>query len=245
MKLSIIIPTYNEEKYIASIICQVQAVLLPSGIDKEIIVIDDCSTDGTYQQLAQFKGDPSVQIIRHPKNMGKTAGIVSGFKVSTGDFILIQDADLEYNPQDYPALLAPILEGKSKVVYGSRWKGSIKDMKLINRVANLISIATVNLLYGVYLTDVCGCYKIFPKEFFDKITIFSTHFGFESEVTAKALSLGYQISEVPIRYIARTRKEGKKINWRTALLMYWTLFQCRFFDNQQKKSMCTNNNFSS
>ena len=228
MKLSIIIPAYNEARYISDIIRRVLAVVLPEGIKKEIIVVDDYSTDETYQQLTQFEGNASVKIIRHLKNMGKTAGIVSGLKESTGDFILIQDADLEYNPQDYLTLLIPILKGNSKVVYGSRRRGSIENMELINRLANMISTQTVNLLYGIQLTDIYGCYKVFPRELFNRITITSNHFTFDSEVTAKLVKLGYQIMEVPICYKARTKKEGKKINWRKALLMYWGLIQYRF-----------------
>lgn len=228
MKLSIVIPAYNEARYISAIIRQVQAALLPDGVSKEIIVVDDCSTDETYQQLSQFERDPSVKIIRHSKNMGKTAGVMSGIQAATGDFILIQDADLEYSPADYANLLKPIIEGKTKVVYGSRWLGSIENMQPINRISNRISTKTVNLLYGLHLTDIYGCYKVFPKELFEKVKITSSHFTFDSEITAKLLGLGYQIVEAPIHYKARSRKDGKKINWRKALLMYWGLIQYRF-----------------
>ena len=230
MKLSIIIPAFNEELYIDSLLHQILAVSFPVGLSKEVIVVDDGSSDQTWQRLLSFDKPPFLKIFRNPTNLGKAAALKLGIKEASGDFILIQDADLEYSPNDYLYLLKPILEQQAEIVYGSRWRGSIQKMKRINWLANRISTHTVNLLCRTQLTDIYGCYKIFPKGLFNQIQIESRRFSFDSEVTIKLRKLGYSIVEVPIHYVARSRSEGKKINWRRALEMYWALIYFWFTD---------------
>ncbi len=228
MKLSIIIPAYNEEKTIKAIVDKVLEVPLPQGVSKEVVVVDDGSRDRTLEVLKNLPKDSRLKIFNHEKNQGKTAGILTGIKAAGGDYILIQDADLEYSPDNYSILLKPILDGKVKVVYGSRFLGRKERMEWINEFANRFSNVSFNLFYGHYLTDINTCYKIFPREVFNKIIITSKRFVFETELTAKLVRCGYKILEVPIEYTARSRQEGKKINWRTAVEMYWGIIQYRF-----------------
>ena len=228
MKLSIIVPVYNEERTVLAILKNIEAVSLPHNITKEIIVIDDGSTDTTKEKLKELT-NPSIKIFSHPNNQGKTAAVKLGIEKSTGDIILIQDADLEYSPTSYPELLEPILNNKASVVYGSRFQGNIENMELINRLANRISNITVNFLYHTRLTDIHTCFKVFKKEVIKNIKIESRHFSFDAEITAKLLNKGYNIIEVPIPYTARSRKSGKKINWFTATEGYFVLLKCRLF----------------
>ncbi len=227
MKVSIIIPAYNEQAFIAAIIGKVKAVVLPDNLSKEIIVVNDGSVDQTPQILHMFAQDTMIKIF-HQSNQGKAAALMTGLKNATGDIFLIQDADLEYDPGQYPCLLAPILAGKTDVVYGSRFLGNIRDMKFINRLANQMSNWTLRLLWGAHITDVNTCYKVFTRRSFEGITITSQHFAFETEITVKFLQKGMVIQEVPIDYTARTTKAGKKITWPTALEMYWPLIKYRF-----------------
>ncbi len=227
-KVSIIIPAYNEEMFIAAIIEKVQAVVLPQGLLKEIVIVDDGSKDRTKEILGSFSGLPGIIVI-HQENQGKTGALLTGIRASTGDILLVQDADLEYNPAQYPQLLMPILNGQTQVVYGSRFMGTIKDMQPINLWANTVSNWTVNLLYGVKLTDINTCYKVFTRQAFEGITINGTHFALDTEATVKFLKKGLSIKEVPIDYAARSRVEGKKIRWSTALGMYWSIIKCRIF----------------
>ncbi len=235
-KLSVIIPVYNEAAHIKSVLDGIREVVLPNSVEKEIIVVDDSSTDGTAAILARYKNTPEMKIFHHDKNKGKTAAVLRGIKESTGTIIVLQDGDLEYRPTEYPKLLDPILSGRTKVVFGSRWLGSIKKMKLINRIANRISTATVNLLLGAQLTDVFCCHKAFRREVLNGIEITSKNFAFDSELTVKLLSLGYRIEEVPIGYIARSKSDGKKMTWPFALQMYGGLLKYKFAKNNKRTS---------
>ena len=228
MKLSIIIPAYNEEATIEEIILKVQAAALPGGISKEIIIVDDGSKDKTADILNRFSGQPGIVII-HQSNQGKTGALLTGFKNASGDILLVQDADLEYDPHGYAQLLAPILDGSSEVVYGSRFLGHIEGMQLINRWANEISNRTFSFLYGVKITDINTCYKVFTRRAWEGMTIVSKNFAFETEVTVKFLGRGLTIKEVAINYKARSREAGKKIKWSTALEMFWPIIKYRFF----------------
>jgi len=228
MKLSIVIPAYNEESTIEGIILKVQAVSLPGGISREIVIVNNGSKDRTAEILNRFSGQPDTVIV-HQGNQGKTAALLTGFKNATGDILLIQDADMEYDPRQYPKLLAPILEGRAEVVYGSRFLGRIEGMEPVNRWANEISNRTFSFLYGVEMTDINTCYKVFTRRVLEGMAITSRNFAFETEFTVKLLSRGYTIKEVAIDYTARTRKAGKKIKWTTALDMFWPIIKYRFF----------------
>ena len=226
MKISIIIPVYNEEQHIMGVINRVQNA--PIGIDKEIIVIDDGSTDNTPKILK--KQAKTIRLIYLGKNRGKGNAIRKGLAVSTGEIILIQDADLEYFVEDYPAILEPILEGRAEVVFGSRFKGQIRGMRPANWLANKILAATANLLYGLNLTDEATAYKAFKSEIIKNIPLKCEHFEFCPEVTAKLAKRGYKIYEVPIKYQARDAKGGKKIKLKDAFEAFWTLVKYRFKD---------------
>ena len=227
MNLSVIIPIYNEERTIGQIIEKVLAVRLPEGVEKEIILVDDCSTDRTPELLIPYKKLPHVRCFRHETNRGKTAALKTGFQNATGDIYLIQDADLEYSPEHYPALLAPILRGETAIVYGSRFKGNIRNIHWTNKYANVFSNFMFNRLYGTRLTDINTCFKVFRKEMLDGLSITSEYFTFETEMTAKWVNRKRTILEVPIAYTARTRQEGKKISWSKALNMFWGIFRFR------------------
>jgi len=227
MKLSIIIPAYNEEATIEAIILKVQAAELPENLSREIIIVNDGSQDKTVDVLSRFEGKPNIRIV-HQNNQGKTAALLTGFKNATGDILLIQDADLEYDPHQYQKLLRPILERAAQVVYGSRFMGRIEGMEPINRWANNISNGTFSILYGVKITDINTCYKVFTRQAWEGMIISSQNFAFETEVTVKFLRRGYKIQEVAIDYIARSRKAGKKIKWSTALEMFWPIIKYRF-----------------
>ncbi|MCL4459173.1 MAG: glycosyltransferase family 2 protein [Chloroflexi bacterium] len=228
MLLSVIIPTYNEQETIAEILRRVR--LAPVGdLDKQIIVVDDCSTDGTRQILEQEKGT-DLTILYHHRNMGKGAAVRTGLEMAKGDIILIQDADLEYDPEDYPQLLRPILKGKAKVVYGSRFLGEHKAMLFWHAMGNNLLTFITNLLYDTTLTDMETCYKVFTREVARQIKLRSPRWGFDPEITAKILKHGYRIYEVPISYSGREYAEGKKITWRDGLTVLWTLLKYRFSD---------------
>ena len=226
MLVSVLIPVYNEEKTIAQIIEKVKAVHLPQGLDKEIVIVNDGSFDKTKEILSRYEGQGDIRIF-HQANGGKTAALLTGIKHAKGDVFLVQDADLEYDPTEYPKLLLPILKGETQVVYGSRFLGSIQGMQPINRWANTISNWTVNCLYGTKITDINTCYKVFTRRAFEGISIKGSHFELDTELTVKLLLKGLSIKEVSIRYNARSRAEGKKIKWPTALKMYWSIIKYR------------------
>ncbi len=229
-KLSIIIPGYNEEKTISEIIRRVKNVKL-KGIAKEIVIVDDASTDNTKEILGSIK-DNSVKIIHHKKNMGKGSAIRTALNYVTGDIVLIQDADLEYNPEEYPKLLEPIMEGKAKVVYGSRQLGKKhpRYARLAYYIAGLSLTALSNILYGVNLTDEpCG-YKVFSSDVIKGVNLRCKRFEFCPEITAKISKKGIRIYEVPSSYNPRSRKEGKKIKFSDWLEAVYTLIKYKFIN---------------
>lgn len=239
MKLSIIIPVFNEEKTIEEIIKRVEAVSLP--IKKEIIVVDDGSFDNTKKILKKLKKEFTPHLffakkgegfnftlIEHQKNQGKGAAIKTGLSQVTGDFILIQDADLEYNPKEYSVLLAPLLKGEAEVVYGSRISGRNRRGSWSFFWGGKILTFLANLLYGLNITDEATCYKVFKSEILKNLDLKSKRFEFCPEVTAKVAKKGIEIYEVPISYDPRKRKEGKKIKWKDGIKAILILIKFKF-----------------
>jgi glycosyltransferase involved in cell wall biosynthesis len=228
-KLSVIVPVFNERNTLVEILRRMRAVELPDGIESEIIVVDDGSSDGTRDVLRQL-GDSTVRVITHEANRGKGAAIRSGLAHVHGDLVLVQDADLEYDPEDWPKLLAPMLRGKARVVYGSRFTGERRNMLFLHWVGNRFLSLLTNVLYNTTLSDMETCYKLFDRELIDSITLRAMRFEFEPEVTAKILRRGIRIYEVPISYTGREFDEGKKITWRDGFVALWTLVKYRFKD---------------
>jgi glycosyltransferase involved in cell wall biosynthesis len=223
-KLSIIIPVYNERNTVVEAIRRSRTVDIP--LEREIIVVDDGSDDGTAQILTQLQ-DSTVRVVQHPVNRGKGAAIRTGLTYVTGDLVLVQDADLEYDPEDWPKLLAPVLKGKARVVYGSRFTGERRNMLFWHWVGNRFLSMVTNVLYNTTISDMETCYKLFDRKLLDSITLRSERFGIEPEVTAKILRTGERIYEVPISYAGREAHEGKKITWKDGFNALWVLVRCR------------------
>jgi len=225
MKLSVVIPVYNEKNTVKDILSRVKAV----AIEKEIILIDDCSTDGTREILKELAGEGET-VIFHERNMGKGAALRTGFAHVTGDYCIVQDADLEYDPEDYHKLIAPVLKGKAEVVYGSRFTGEHRNMFFHHWVGNKFLTLVTNLLYNTTISDMETCYKLFRSDIIKSVNIRSNRFNFEPEITAKVLKKGFRIYEVPISYAGREFSEGKKITWKDGISALWTLLKYRFVD---------------
>lgn len=230
MRLSIIIPAYQEERTIGEVLQRVRSVDTESlGFDKEILVCDDGSTDGTVAEVDKVAAtDPRVVLVRHEVNRGKGAAIRTALDAATGEYVLIQDADLEYEVDDYPALLRPLLDG-AEVVYGSRFAANPhpEGMRRSNFVANRVLTTTANLLYGVHITDEATCFKVFRTDLLRALELECTGFEFCPEVTAKLGLRKVPIAEVPIQYRARTNAEGKKVRWTDGFEAMWVLLRHR------------------
>jgi glycosyltransferase involved in cell wall biosynthesis len=244
LKLSVIMPVYNERETIREILRQVRAVKVvvpgnriigreedsPLELDKEIVIVDDGSTDGSRDILQEEEQKGDLKIFYHEANQGKGAAVRTGVEQATGDILVIQDADLEYDPRDYPKLVQPIIEGRVKVVYGSRFLGPRTAMLFWHMVANKTLTLTTNLLYNAILSDMETCYKAFQAEVIKDIPLRARRFELEPEITAKVLKRGYRIFEVPISYYGREYHEGKKIGFWDAPIALWTLIKYRFVD---------------
>ncbi|MFQ6100963.1 MAG: glycosyltransferase family 2 protein [Anaerolineae bacterium] len=241
MKLSVIMPVYNEIETIAEILRRVRAVGLavPANygpqhdtvveFEREIVIVDDGSTDGTREWLRTLEDDSDVIVAFHERNQGKGAAVRTGLQRASGDVMLIQDADLEYDPREYPALLQPIVEARSQVVYGSRFRGGpTKAMFFWHMVGNRFLTLVTDVLYDTILSDMETCYKVFTREVAEQLDLRAPGWGFDPEITAQILKHGYRIYEVPISYTGREFEEGKKISWRDAFTVLWTLLKYRF-----------------
>ncbi|HSE15221.1 MAG TPA: glycosyltransferase family 2 protein [Candidatus Deferrimicrobium sp.] len=227
--LSIVIPVFNEVNSLKEIIERVREVHLPRIAGREIVIVDDSSTDGTRDLLATYKDQSAFKIFFHDRNRGKGAALRTGIAKTTGDFVIIQDADLEYDPQDYPKLLAPLLAGKADVVYGSRFASgeSRRVLYYWHSVGNRFLTTLSNIFTNINLTDMETCYKVFRGEVIRSIRIEEDRFGFEPEVTSKVARMGCRIFEVGISYSGRTYAEGKKINWKDGVRAIWCILKYR------------------
>ena len=224
-KLSVIVPVFNERNTVAEIVRRMRAVELP--VEREIILVDDGSDDGTRNVLSQL-GDSTVRVVLHPQNKGKGAAIRTALQHVTGDLVLIQDADLEYDPEDWPKLIAPVLKGRAVVVYGSRFTGERRNMLFLHWIGNRFLSLVTNVLYNTTLSDMETCYKLFDSRVILGMTLKAERFEFEPEVTAKVLRRKIRIYEVPISYSGREFDEGKKITWRDGFIALWSLVKYRF-----------------
>ncbi|MHB8671411.1 MAG: glycosyltransferase family 2 protein [Acidimicrobiales bacterium] len=225
--LSVVVPVFNERTTVVEILRRMRAVELP--LDLEVIVVDDGSSDGTEKVLSALE-DSTVRVVSHRDNQGKGAAIRTGLLHARGELVLIQDADLEYDPEDWPRLLAPVLRGKAQVVYGSRFTGERKNMLFAHWVGNRFLSLVTNVLYNTTLSDMETCYKLFDRRVLEGITLRADRFDFEPEITAKVLRRGYRIYEVPISYAGRELDEGKKITWKDGFAALVTLVRYRFWN---------------
>jgi glycosyltransferase involved in cell wall biosynthesis len=223
--LSVLVPVYNERATVGEVIRRIRSVEVP--LDVEVIVVNDGSSDGTDKVLATLE-DSTVRVFNHPVNQGKGAALRTGLEAATGDIVIIQDADLEYDPDDWAKLLDPIMKGKAHVVYGSRFTGERKNMFLLHWIGNRFLSLVTNILYATTLSDMETCYKCFDRRVIEPVHIVSNRFDFEPEVTAKVLRQGYRIYEVPISYAGREFDEGKKITWRDGFAALRALIKFRF-----------------
>ena len=231
-KLSIIIPVFNEKNTVVEVISKVWSCDI-GDITKEIILVDDCSNDGTTQILKDFNLEPfDLKILYHDVNQGKGAAIRTAQAHISGDLVIIQDADLEYDPSEYKELLKPIIEGKADVVYGSRLSGGkpTRAFKIAHYFGNKFLTLTTNLLYDSTISDMETCYKVFKSSIFKKVKIKSNRFDFEPEITAKVLKQKVKLYELPISYYGRDYLEGKKITWIDGFSALWALIKYRFID---------------
>jgi glycosyltransferase involved in cell wall biosynthesis len=226
--LSIIVPVYNEEKTVLALLKKVLSVRL-MGLKKQIIVVNDGSTDGTAGLLAKVR-EKEIQIFHHEKNKGKGAAIRTAIPHTIGDYVVVQDADLEYDPRDYEKLLVPLLDGSADVVYGSRFLGLHRAFLFWHYIGNKFLSFVTNILYNTILTDMETCYKIFKGEIIRDLKLRSNRFEFEPEVTAKILKRGCKLFEIPISYHGRGFEEGKKITWKDGITALFALIRYRFFD---------------
>jgi glycosyltransferase involved in cell wall biosynthesis len=233
VKLSILVPVYNERAVVQRSLSQVISAPLPENMERELILVDDCSTDGTSAILEQLAAsEPRIRLFRHPVNKGKGAAVRTAIEQATGDFCIVQDADLEYDPSEYPRLLQPLLDGHADAVFGSRYLAGAQTRVLpfwhsmINKFLTLVS----NMFSNLKVTDMETCYKVFRREVLQGIQLKSDRFGFEPEITAKISKGNWRIYEVSISYSGRTYAEGKKITWRDGVATLWCIFRFNLFD---------------
>lgn len=237
--LTVVVPVYNERPTLEALLDRVAAAPLPDAVAAvEITAVDDCSGDGSWEVLEAWRPSPrkdgrpvEIRTARHEINRGKGAALRTGFAVATGDLVLIQDADLEYDPCEYPTLLAPILDGHAEVVYGSRFLGGPHRVLFFwHYLGNRLLTLASNMLTDLNLTDMETCYKVFTADVVRRLRLRSDRFGFEPEVTARVSRLGVRIYEVPISYHGRTYAEGKKIGWRDGVAAIWTILRSNLWD---------------
>lgn len=231
-KLSVVIPVFNEAQTIETLLARVFEAPLPPGLELEVVVVDDCSSDGTREKLTELGASETLrfELAAHDLNQGKGAALRTGFSKVSGDIVLVQDADLEYHPREYPTLLQPILDGEADVVYGSRFLGGPQRVLFFwhyvgNRLLTLLS----NMFTDLNLSDMETCYKVFRRDVLERLTLQSNRFAIEPEITAKIAKLKVRIFEVPISYYGRTYAEGKKIGWKDGVSAVWAIVRYNLF----------------